>query len=178
MTFIATANTILHCGAKPVFVDVEADTGNIDAGRIAAAITERTKAVMPVHLYGLMADMRDVGRGMPPAPVATCWRTPPTPPNPCATVCRPGNLGHTSSFSFYATKNLTCGEGGAIATNDSALNDKLRWLRLHGMSKSAADRYTGTYQHWDMIGLGLQGEHERHPGSAAPGPASAIGKPS
>ncbi len=155
MTFIATANTILHCGAKPVFVDVEADTGNIDVARIAAAITERTKAVMPVHLYGLMADVRrlealcrqhDLYLLEDAAHAAESVRD----------GVRPGNLGHTASFSFYATKNLTCGEGGAIATNDSALNDKLRWLRQHGMSKSAADRYTGTYQHWDMIGLGYK----------------------
>jgi UDP-4-amino-4-deoxy-L-arabinose-oxoglutarate aminotransferase len=155
MTFIATANTILHCGAKPVFVDVEPATGNIDIDRIAAAITERTKAVMPVHLYGLMADMRKLDALCKQhnlyiledaAHAAEAVRD----------GARPGTLGTTCSFSFYATKNMTCGEGGAISTNDPALNEKLRWLRLHGMSKSAADRYTGTYQHWDMIGLGFK----------------------
>ncbi len=155
MTFIATANTILHAGAKPVFVDVEPETGNIDIDRIEAAITKRTKAVMPVHLYGLMADMHKLD--------ALCKKHELFILEDAAHAAeavrdgvRPGNLGHTCSFSFYATKNLTCGEGGAISTNDSALNDKLRWLRQHGMSKSAADRYTGTYQHWDMIGLGFK----------------------
>jgi len=155
MTFIATANTILHAGAKPVFVDVEPETGNIDVARVAAAINGRTKAIMPVHLYGLMADVRKLDElckkhnlfMIEDAAHAT---------EAARDGARPGVLGHTSCFSFYATKNLTCGEGGAVATNDPELNDKLRWLRQHGMSKSAADRYTGTYQHWDMIGLGFK----------------------
>jgi UDP-4-amino-4-deoxy-L-arabinose-oxoglutarate aminotransferase len=69
---------------------------------------------------------------------------------------RPGALSDAACFSFYATKNLTSGEGGAIVTNDGELHDRLSWLRLHGMSKSAADRYTARYQHWDMIGLGYK----------------------
>jgi dTDP-4-amino-4,6-dideoxygalactose transaminase len=69
---------------------------------------------------------------------------------------KPGQISFASCFSFYATKNLTCGEGGAIATNDTELAERLRRLRQHGMSKGAAERYTGTYQHWDMVDLGFK----------------------
>jgi UDP-4-amino-4-deoxy-L-arabinose-oxoglutarate aminotransferase len=67
---------------------------------------------------------------------------------------RPGQLGELACFSFYATKNITSGEGGAIATNDKQLAEKIRILRQHGMSKEAADRYSGNYQHWDMLECG------------------------
>src|SRR5262249_6549800 len=66
----------------------------------------------------------------------------------------PGQLGDAACFSFYATKNLTCGEGGAVATNDADLAERLAVLRLHGMDRSAANRYTGQYKRWDMIDLG------------------------
>ena len=155
MTFIATANVVLHTGAKPVLVDVEADTGNIDANRLEAAITPRTKAIVPVHLYGLLADMKRIGeigarRGIPvledAAHALEAERDGAT----------PGSTGQAVCYSFYATKNLTCGEGGAIGTNDDALDEKIRKLRLHGMSKGAADRYSGRYQHWDMELLGYK----------------------
>ena len=155
MTFIATANAVLHTGATPMFVDVEPDTGNIDVRRIEAAITPRTRAIIPVHLYGLMADMRclsEVARRhnleiIEDAAHAT---------EAMREGVKPGQLGHTACFSFYATKNLTSGEGGAVATNDAELAERVKRLRSHGMSKGAADRYTGTYQHWDMLELGYK----------------------
>ena len=155
MTFIATANTILHAGATPVFVDVEPDTGNIDARQVERAITSRTRAVIPVHLYGLMADVQDLND--------ICQRQKLTMIEDAAHATeavrdgfRPGQLGQAACFSFYATKNLTCGEGGAIATNDPALAESVRRLRSHGMSKEAAGRYTSRYQHWDMLSLGYK----------------------
>jgi UDP-4-amino-4-deoxy-L-arabinose-oxoglutarate aminotransferase len=155
MTFIATANTILHAGATPVFVDVEPTTGNIDLRNIERAVTSRTRAIMPVHLYGAMADMRGIAdlarrRGLDVIEDAAHAA------EPTRDGVRPGQLGRSACFSFYATKNLTCGEGGAIATNDPVLGERLRRLRSHGMSKSAADRYTGRYQHWDMLELGFK----------------------
>jgi dTDP-4-amino-4,6-dideoxygalactose transaminase len=155
MTFIATANAILHAGATPVFVDVEPDTGNLDASAVKRAITSRTRAIIPVHLYGLMADVRSIDElcrrhnlmMIEDAAHAT---------EAVRDGLRPGQLGHAACFSFYATKNLTCGEGGAIATNDAALADSVRRLRSHGMSKEAAGRYTGRYQHWDMLTLGYK----------------------
>jgi dTDP-4-amino-4,6-dideoxygalactose transaminase len=155
MTFIATANTILHAGATPVFVDVEPATGNIDARNIPAAITSRTRAVVPVHLYGAMTDMRciaEIGRTHALEVIEDAAHA----VEPVRDGVRPGQLGRSACFSFYATKNMTCGEGGAVATNDSELAERLRRLRSHGMSKSAADRYTGRYQHWDMLELGFK----------------------
>ncbi len=155
MTFIATSNAILHAGATPVFVDVEPDTGNIDARQVERAVTSRTRAVIPVHLYGLMADVQDLND--------ICQRQKLMMIEDAAHATeavrdgfRPGQLGQAACFSFYATKNLTCGEGGAIATNDPGLAESVRRLRSHGMSKEAAGRYTSRYQHWDMLSLGYK----------------------
>lgn len=153
MTFVATAAAILEAGATPVFVDVEPDTGNIDAACITEAITTRTKAILPVHLYGQMCDMRAI-RSIADQHGLRVIED--------AAHCiegerdgmRPGQLGNTACFSFYATKNLTCGEGGAVITNDESLAEKLRLLRLHGMTKTAADRHREGYKHWDMRLLG------------------------
>ena len=155
MTFVATANAILHTGATPVFVDVEPTTGNIDVRRVERAITSRTRAVIPVHLYGLMADMHALAE--------VCQRRNVLIVEDAAHAAeaerdgaRPGQLGQAACFSFYATKNLTCGEGGAIATNDAAMAATVRRLRSHGLSKEAAGRYTERYQHWDMLELGFK----------------------
>jgi UDP-4-amino-4-deoxy-L-arabinose-oxoglutarate aminotransferase len=155
MTFIATSNAVLHTGATPVFVDVEPETANIDVEQVERAITKRTRAVIPVHLYGLMADMRRLE--------AVCRRhnlmlieDAAHSTEAVRDGLRPGQISQAACFSFYATKNLTCGEGGAIATNDAALADSVRRLRSHGMSKEAAGRYTGRYQHWDMLALGYK----------------------
>jgi dTDP-4-amino-4,6-dideoxygalactose transaminase len=153
MTFIATAAAILETGAKPVFVDVEADTGNIDAALVEAAITPRTRAILPVHLYGLLCDMRALRAVADKHGLAIVED---------AAHCvegirdgiRPGELSNAACFSFYATKNLTCGEGGALVTDDTQLLEKLKMLRLHGMTKNAADRHREGYQHWDMKILG------------------------
>ena len=153
MTFIATAAAILEAGAKPVFVDVEPHTGNIDANLVEAAITPRTRAILPVHLYGLLCDMRALRAIADKHGLAIVED---------AAHCvegirdgvRPGALSNAACFSFYATKNLTCGEGGALTTDDPALLESLRMLRLHGMTKSAADRHREGYQHWDMKMLG------------------------
>jgi dTDP-4-amino-4,6-dideoxygalactose transaminase len=153
MTFIATATAIIEAGATPVFVDVEPDTGLLDPNRVEDAITPRTRAVLPVHLYGQMCDMRALRdladrRGLRLVEdAAHCIEG-------MRDGVRPGQLGDTACFSFYATKNLTCGEGGAVVCNDDRLLEKLRLLRLHGMNKTAADRAREGYQHWDMVELG------------------------
>jgi dTDP-4-amino-4,6-dideoxygalactose transaminase len=153
MTFIATATAILEAGARPVFVDVEPDTGNLNVHLIEAAITPQTKAIMPVHLYGLMCDMRSLRsiaerHGLKIVEDSAH----------CIEAKRdgigPGELSDTACFSFYATKNLTCGEGGAIATDDTELYDRLKLLHLHGMTKTAYDRSREGYLHWDMVVLG------------------------
>jgi len=153
MTFIATASAIMEAGARPVFVDVEPHTGNIDVSLIEKAITQRTKAILPVHLYGLMCDMRALRTIADRHRLAII--------EDCAHCVegqrdgvRPGQLGDVACFSFYATKNLTCGEGGALATDNDGLVEKLKLLRLHGMNKTAADRQLEGYKHWDMTLLG------------------------
>ncbi len=153
MSFCATANAILHVGASPVFADVEESTGNINADLIENKITGKTKAIIPVHLYGQMCDMKRIKQiadryGLIVIEdAAHCIEG-------VRDGIKVGQLGDAACFSFYATKNITSGEGGAIATNDFDKAELLRMLRLHGIDKSAADRYTKKYDHWDMPVLG------------------------
>lgn len=155
MSFIATSNAIIYNGAKPVFVDVEKDTGNIDVNKIEEKINRKTKAIIPVHLYGQMCDMKKINQIAKKYNIfviedsAHCIEGE-------RDYIKPGQLSDAAVFSFYATKNITSGEGGAIITNNSELDSLLRKYRLHGMSKDAANRYTGTYQHWDMELLGYK----------------------
>jgi UDP-4-amino-4-deoxy-L-arabinose-oxoglutarate aminotransferase len=155
MTFLSTANCILYAGASPVFADVDPATGNLDPAAAAAAITSRTKAVIAVDLYGLLADLKSFRalsdrHGLVLVEDAAH----------CVEGRRdgfgPGQLADYGCFSFYATKNLTCGEGGAITARDGAKKSLLRQLSTHGMSRNAADRYAGKYQHWDMERLGYK----------------------
>lgn len=149
MTFVATSEAIIAAGAKPVFIDVEAKTGNIDINLIESAITEKTKAIMPVHLYGLMCDMKAMRKLADKYNLKIFEDS-----AHCFEGKRDGymsaTLGETASFSFYATKNLACGEGGAMAFNDDIIYEKLKLLRLHGMTKTAADRSKEGYTHWDV----------------------------
>ncbi len=152
MSFCATANAILHAGGKPVFVDVEEDTGNINADLIEAAVTEKTKAILPVHLYGQMCDMIKIKKVADKYGLAVIEDSAHA-IEAIRDAFRPGALSDVACFSFYATKNITSGEGGAIATRREK-GEVFRMLRLHGIDKSAIDRYTGRYKHWDMPLLG------------------------
>lgn len=153
MTFIATANAIIQSGATPVFVDVESGTANINADLIESTITSRTKAILPVHLYGQMCDMKrireiaDKYHLIVIEDVAHAIEA-------SRDGIRPAELGDAACFSFYATKSITSGEGGAIAANNQEVAERLKKLRLHGMSAGAADRYSKKYEHWDMEVLG------------------------
>lgn len=130
-TFAATANAILSTGAIPVFVDIEPDTYLIDAKRIEAAITPRTRAIVPVHLFGLVADMDMIGAIADRHGLAVVE-------DACQAHGalyrgrRAGSFGH-GAFSLYATKNMTTAEGGFVTTNDDALADRLRLYRNQGM---------------------------------------------
>jgi len=153
MTFMGTSTAIMSAGARPVFVDVEPHTGNLDVSQIEKALTPNTKAILPVHLYGQMCDMRSIKdianrhqlRIIEDA--AHCIEG-------TRDGIRPGELGDTACFSFYATKNLTCGEGGAVITNDSEINEALRLLRLHGMTKIETNNKRQSYAQSDMVVLG------------------------
>ncbi|GAB7021529.1 DegT/DnrJ/EryC1/StrS family aminotransferase [Salidesulfovibrio brasiliensis] len=154
MSFVATANAVEHAGARPVFVDVEPGTGNIDASRIEAAITPRTKAIMPVHLYGQLCDMRaigDIARRHGLVVVEDAAHTFEARRDGIGV----GELG-AACLSFYATKNITSGEGGAVVCDDPGLADWLVKARLHGVSRDASSRYTGLYKHYDMDFLGYK----------------------
>lgn len=153
LTFIATSTAIFEAAARPVFVDVEPETGNIDAARVEAAITARTKAILPVHLYGQLCDMPALRRIADTHGLAIIEDSAHCVEGERDGI-RPGHLGETACFSFYATKAITCGEGGAVVTDDDALAERLRLLRLHGMTKTAADRHREGYQHWDMVSMG------------------------
>ena len=149
MTFVATPLSIMHANATPVFVDVEADTGNIDVNLISAAITPKTKAIMPVHLYGQMVDMVNLKKLAQDhnlfiiEDAAHCLEG-------VRDNIRVGQLADAACYSFYATKSITCGEGGAISTSDQQLSVLFQKLRLHGMSTDAVHRYTKFYRHYDV----------------------------
>lgn len=129
-TFIATANSILYTGAKPVFADIEEDTFNIDSVDVAEKITEKTKAILPVHLYGHPADMKAIMEIAEDHSLEVV-----------EDACQAhgaefegkkvGSFG-TGTFSFYPTKNMTTSEGGMITTDDEKIAGKARMIRSHG----------------------------------------------
>ena len=131
-TFVATAEVISAVGATPVFVDIDLDSFNLNLDQVEAAITDRTRAVIPVHLFGHPVDMT---RLMAIAQSKNLFIV-----EDCAQATgaewagqKVGSIGHVGCFSFYPTKNLgACGDGGAITTNDPAIRDRLRRLRDHG----------------------------------------------
>ncbi len=129
-SFIATANAVLMAGAKPVFVDVRASDFNIDPALIAARITPRTRAIIPVHLYGQTADMTQITALAKQHKLAVIE-------DACQAVGAQwqgqmaGSFG-TGCFSFYPTKNMTTSEGGMITTNDPQIAERCRLLRQHG----------------------------------------------
>ena len=134
ITWPATANVIVHAGATPVFVDVRADDLNIDPARVAAAVTERTKAIMPVHLAGQPCDMDPIWElGIPVIEDAA---------HAAEGVYRGrklGGLSEATCFSLYATKNIAAGEGGLVATSSDEVADAIRDLRL--MRRGDGSRY-------------------------------------
>jgi dTDP-4-amino-4,6-dideoxygalactose transaminase len=130
-TFAATANAILSTGATPVFVDIEPDTYVIDAKQIERAITPRTRAICPVHLFGLVADM-DMIRAIADRHGLVVVEDACQAHGATFRGAAAGSFGH-GAFSLYATKNMTTAEGGFITTNDDALADWLRLYRNQGM---------------------------------------------
>ncbi len=131
-TFFATASSITRLAARPVFVDIDPRTFNIDAAKIEAVITSRTRAIMPVHLYGQCAEMDEILR------IAAKHGLPIIEDAAQAIGAedrgrRAGSMGEVGCFSFYPTKNLGgAGDGGMLTTNDDRLAERLRALRVHG----------------------------------------------
>jgi UDP-4-amino-4,6-dideoxy-N-acetyl-beta-L-altrosamine transaminase len=140
-TFAATANVIIHAGAKPVFIDIEPDTYNINPDKIEEAITKKTKAIIPVHYAGQPCNMKAINR----IAKKTGLKVVEDAAHAIGAEYenrKIGTFSDSTCFSFYATKNITTGEGGAVTTNNEELKERLRSLRLHGMSKDAWKRYS------------------------------------
>lgn len=155
MTFIASANAVQHSGARPVFVDSDA-TGNIDLDAADAAITPRTRAIMPVHLAGRPVDLDRLGalvstHGLEVVEDAAHalgarWRDTPI-----------GASGNLTAFSFYATKNITTIEGGALATTDRHVAERIERLALHGLSLGAWARFSDSgFKHYEAVEPGFK----------------------
>jgi UDP-4-amino-4-deoxy-L-arabinose-oxoglutarate aminotransferase len=155
MTFASTTNAIMHLGARPKLVDVEPTTGLIDPAAVRAAIGERTVGILPVHLYGQLADMRAL-RAIADQHALFVVEDSAHGVEIERDGVRPGDLAEAAVFSFYATKNVTSGDGGAVATRDARIAERLRRLRNHGVSKAATERHGGLYQHWDLVELGYK----------------------
>lgn len=140
-TWVATANVVFYCGATPVLCDVDVDTYNIDPADLARKLTPRTSAVIPVHLFGLCADMAAIRAVLPEGVKivedAACaagasWRGTPA-----------GGLGDAAVFSFHPRKSITTGEGGMVTTDDAALAETAEMMRNHGASVSEEQRHLG-----------------------------------
>jgi dTDP-4-amino-4,6-dideoxygalactose transaminase len=152
ITFASTANVIVHCGAAPVFVDIEPDTGNMDAALLERAITPRTKAIIPVHLAGQPCDMDAIEAIAGRHGIAVIEDAAHAIGAEYPRGVRVGGRGNLTAFSFYATKNITSAEGGALTTNDAALAERVAIMSLHGISRDAWKRYSSAgYKHWDIV---------------------------
>jgi len=140
ITFCSTVNTIIHCGAKPVLVDIDYDTGLINADLIENAITNKTKAIIPVHYAGQACDMdkiNDIAKRHNLIVIEDAAHALPTYYKGKII----GNGANAVAFSFYVTKNISTGEGGMLTTNDENLYNCAKVYSLHGMDKNAYNRY-------------------------------------
>lgn len=152
-TWVSTANAIVYCNAKPVFVDIDIRTFNIDPKEIAKKITPKTKAIIPVHLFGLCANIDEIKQVAPGLKIVE--------DGACAAGAgingRPaGSLGDIGCFSFHPRKSVTTGEGGMLTTQDDQLAERLNMLRNHGASISEEQRHKGPKPYilpeFDMVG--------------------------
>src|ERR1700730_9387489 len=156
MTFAATANAIIHTGARPVFADVDRETMLLDLERIEAAITPRTRVIIPVHLTGRLCDMDGIHYLARKHGLFVVED---------AAHCiegryherRVGSMSDLTCFSFYVTKNLTTGEGGMVTTDNAEWANRLRTLALHGMDAHAYHRFGERgYRHYEVIEAGFK----------------------
>jgi len=156
LTFAATANSIIHCGATPVFVDCDVDTQLIDPQRIEDAITPKTRAIVPVHLHGRPCDMdaiADIAQRHDLVviedaahAIESAWHG-----------RKIGNISQLTCFSFYVTKNVITGEGGMVTTNNPDYADRIKMYGLHGMSRDAWNRFSDNgYKHYQVVFPGFK----------------------
>ena len=161
-TFFGTAGSIWRAGARPAFVDIDPDTFNLSPAGVEAAVTERTRALLPVHLYGQMCDMDAIGA------VAERYGLPVIEDAAQAIGAeadgrRAGSLGTCGCFSFYPTKNLgAMGDAGLVTTNDADLADKLEKLRNHGQTRQYIHDFVGGNFRMDSVQAAALGVKLRH----------------
>ena len=156
LTFVSTVNVILHCGATPVFADVQQDTWNIDPKEIEKKITKKTKVLLSVHLHGRPCDMDAI--------MAIAQRHKLFIVEDAAHAAeavykgkKVGSIGDVTVFSFYVTKNIATGEGGMVTTNDKKLGQAMRIMSLHGLSQDAYKRYSVRhYRHYESVTPGYK----------------------
>jgi dTDP-4-amino-4,6-dideoxygalactose transaminase len=156
MTFCATINAIIHCGATPILADCDRKTMNILPEEIEKKVTSRTKAILPVHFAGRCCDMNpiiDIARTYDLMVIEDCAHAIETEYHGQTS----GTFGDIGCFSFYVTKNVVTGEGGMVITNDDRFAGKIKILALHGMSKDAWKRFADEgYKHYQVIHAGYK----------------------
>lgn len=156
MTFCSTVNVIVHCGAKPVFADIDIDDWNIDPREVEKKITKRTKVILPVHLHGRPCKMNEIlslanehklySVGDAAHAIEAEYHG-----------SKVGNLGDMAVFSFYVTKNLATGEGGIVTTNNPLWAKKIKIMSLHGLSRDAYKRYSvKVFKHYRVLVPGFK----------------------
>lgn len=152
-TWVATANAVLYCNATPVFVDIDLETFNLKLDQIKEKVTGKTKAIIPVHLFGLCADVDYIRKHFPDLKIVE--------DGACAAGAAlhgkfAGSLGDVGCFSFHPRKSVTCGEGGMLTTNDEGIASHLDMLRNHGGSVSEEQRHHGAKPYllaaYDIVG--------------------------
>ncbi len=156
MTFCATINAIIHCGATPVLADCDRETMNIIPEEIEKKVTARTKAILPVHFAGRSCEMNaimEIAKMYDLLVIEDCAHAVETEYH----GKKAGTFGDMSCFSFYVTKNVITGEGGMVVTNDDRFAEKIKVLGLHGMSKDAWKRFSDEgYKHYQVIHAGYK----------------------
>ena len=156
LTFTATAAAIIHAGAIPIFADVDRETMNIASEFIESAITERTKAIIPVHFAGRPCNMKKITElseryGLKIIEDAAHAI------EAVAQGKKIGSIGDLTCFSFYVTKNIVTGEGGMVTTNNEEYAEKIKVMALHGMTKDAWHRFTDQgFKHYQVICAGFK----------------------
>ena len=144
LTFVADANAVLACNAKPVITDINKENFFLSISNIKKNITKKTKAIIPVHIYGQVCnidEILDVAKDNNLKVIEDCAHAVGT----FHKSKHVGTLGSTGCFSFYPTKNITTAEGGMVITNSKQIAEKVRQLRSHGMTKSLQNRYSSEY---------------------------------
>ncbi|MEE9258780.1 MAG: DegT/DnrJ/EryC1/StrS family aminotransferase [Nitrospinaceae bacterium] len=156
LTFCATVNAIIHCGATPVLADIDPSTMNIDPAQVEAKVTPNTKVILPVHFAGRPCDMEaleDIAKRHRLTIIEDCAHAIETEYK----GRKAGTIGDFGCFSFYVTKNIITGEGGMILTKNPDSASRMKTLSLHGMSKDAWSRFKGqSFKHYTVTELGFK----------------------